>query len=229
MPGTSDSRTAALLEVAAVVVLGLVVRGWLRGQNLGVGFTALGTLATLALATWLLARRHTSWRDIGFRRPEVLGVAALWALGLFLVDMLAVPAIVRGVSDALNLSPQDLSAFSDLEGNTLRYLVLLIPVTWGVAAFGEELLYRGFIYRRLSDAFGRTHWASAFAQLAQAVLFALGHAYLGPRGMLNAGTLGLAAGLAFMGNGRNLWPLILAHGLVDTVGITALYLGVAHD
>ena len=26
----------------------------------------------------------------------------------------------------------------------------------------------------------------------------------------------------------NLWPLFIAHGLVDSVGITALYLGVAH-
>ena len=154
-----------------------------------------------------------------------LGQAVRWSLGLFLVDMLVLPVVVDTVSNALGLPPQQLGAFAALKGNAFEYLVLLLPVSWGIAAFGEELLYRGFVYRRLTDAIGQTSWASTFALLGQAVLFALGHAYLGSRGMLNAGTLGLVASLAYVRNGRNLWPLIIAHGLVDTVGITALHLG----
>jgi hypothetical protein len=65
--------------------------------------------------------------------------------------------------------------------------------------------------------------------LGQATLFAFGHAYLGPRGMLNAGALGLLGGLCYLWNGRNLWPLFIAHGLVDSVGLTALFLGLARS
>jgi membrane protease YdiL (CAAX protease family) len=71
--------------------------------------------------------------------------------------------------------------------------------------------------------------AETAAAFGQATLFALGHSYLGPRGMLNAGALALVAGLGYRWNGRNLWPLFMAHGLVDSVGLTALYLGVAHS
>lgn len=223
-----DSRGVALAEVAAIVIVGILAHGWLRGLKLGVGVTTLGTLATFALATWLLFRRGFHWRDLGLRRPDNLRMAAVWGLGLFLVDMLLLPPIIESLSRALSLPPQRLGAFSGLTGNTIQYLVLLVPITWGIAAFGEELIYRGFIYQRLTDAMGRTGWATTVAIPAQAVLFALGHAYLGPRGMLNAGALGLAAGLAYLANGRNLWPMCIAHGLVDTVGITALYLGVAH-
>ena len=227
MTKASDSRAAALLEVAAVVIVGILAHGELRSLKLGVGMTSLGTVAMLALATLLLVRRGIHWPDLGFRRPEHLGHAVGWSLGLFLVDMLVLPVMVDTLSNAVGLPPQQLGAFATLEGNTFEYLVLLLPVSWGIAAFGEELLYRGFVFQRLTDAIGQTSWALTFALPGQAVLFAIGHAYLGPRGMLNAGALGLVAGIVYLRNGRNLWPLIIAHGLVDTVGMTALYLGLA--
>ena len=99
---------------------------------------------------------------------------------------------------------------------------------WGAAAFGEELIYRGFIFGRLTEALGGSRLAQACALLLQASLFALGHSYLGPRDMLNAGLVGLLSGGAYIANGRMLWPLIFAHAAVDTLGLTALYLGVSH-
>ncbi len=39
------------------------------------------------------------------------------------------------------------------------------------------------------------------------------------------GTIGLAFGTLFLVYKRNLWPLIIFHGLIDTAGFTALYLG----
>jgi hypothetical protein len=35
-------------------------------------------------------------------------------------------------------------------------------------------------------------------------------------------------GGVYWANDRNLWPLIIAHGLVDSVSLTVLRLGVAH-
>jgi len=113
-----------------------------------------------ALATWLLVRRGTDWSDLGLRRPDNPGTAVPWGLGLFHVDMLALPVIVDAVSNAFSLPPQQLGAFADLRGNTFEYLVRLLPVSWGLAAFGEELLYRGFIYQRLTDAAARCGRAS---------------------------------------------------------------------
>jgi CAAX protease family protein len=106
--------------------------------------------------------------------------------------------------------------------------VLLLPLGWGTAAFGEELIYRGFLNTRLSVAFGGGRSAVALAAVGQALLFGLGHTYLGPLGVMNATAIGLVSGGVYLAGDRNLWPVIIAHGLVDSVGITTLYLGLAH-
>lgn len=223
------SRTAAALEVLAVAVAGLASHAVLRHLGGGIAVGAISVIVTLVLASWLLRRRGVSWSDLGFRRPPQLGAAAAWALGLFLADMLLVPPLMSVLAGVLGLPAQNLEAFANLRGDLTRYLVLLIPISWGTAAFGEELIYRGFLAHRLTAAFGGTRAAEIVATFGQAALFALGHGYLGPRGMLNAGALGLVAGFGYRWNGRNLWPLFIAHGLVDSAGITALYLGVAHS
>ena len=216
-------RLAALLEVAAVIVLLYAVHGVLRRIDSDMLVGPFAVLAALAFASWLLWRRGVTWESLGFGRPTNPGSLAGWTVALFLVEM-TVPQLLRG----LDLPPQDLSLFADLPGNTAKYLIMLIPVSWGTAAFGEELLYRGFINRRLTDAFGDTALAAGLALLFQAFLFSLAHAYLGARGMLNAGCLALLAGGCYLACGRRMWPLILAHGMVDSLAMTMLYLGVAH-
>jgi membrane protease YdiL (CAAX protease family) len=52
------------------------------------------------------------------------------------------------------------------------------------------------------------------AAVGQAALFGAVHAYLGPRGVVNAAAIGLVAGGAYLADGRNPWPLVIAHGLV---------------
>lgn len=229
MRSDSMARLLALAEVVAVVAAGFTTRAVLRQLGAGIVSGSLAILILLALATWLLRRRGIGWRELGVRRPADIGVAAAWTAGLLFVDMLLVPSLTGLLGNALGWPRQHLDAFADLHGHLLRYLVLLIPISWGSAAFGEELIFRGFLTRRMSDMLGGTRGADIAATLAQAALFALGHAYLGPRGMMNAGALGLAGGLVYRWNGRNLWPLFIAHGLVDTIGISVLYFGVPHS
>jgi hypothetical protein len=219
------SRSAAFVDVALIVGIGFGLRGVLRLLGTGVIGGSLSILVLWALATRLLARRGTSWRELGFRRPADAGAAAAWALGLLAVDVLVIPQLTAAAGSAFGWPSLQLAAFARLRGNLPLYLLLLIPISWGTAAFGEELIFRGFLARRLAEALGATRPAESLANVVQALLFALGHAYLGPRGMLNAGLLGFAAGLASRLAGRNLWPVIIAHGFVDSIGITALYLG----
>jgi membrane protease YdiL (CAAX protease family) len=81
----------------------------------------------------------------------------------------------------------------------------------------------------VQDPTGSTPAAIALSVVLQALLFGLGHAYLGPRGIMNAAAIGLVSGGVYWATGRNMWPLVIAHGLVDSVGLTMLRLGVAHQ
>jgi membrane protease YdiL (CAAX protease family) len=217
-----------MVEVLAVSGIAYAARSLLHRWGAGFAAGAASTVLAVVVATWLLRRRGNDWGKLGCRRPLQLRSAALWTVALFLAAMLLAPPIVTVISNALHFPPQQLDVFARLRGNLALYLVLLIPISWGSAAFGEELIFRGFLLQRLTDAFGGGRGAALGAVLGQATLFGFGHAYLGPRGMLNAGALGLLAGLCYQMNGRNLWPLFIAHGLVDTVGMTVLFLGLAH-
>lgn len=216
------------VDVLVVLVLMSATRFLAYGLGLTHNVGAVEIVVGVALATWILARRGESWRSIGWRRPVHLGHATLWTLGTSFVLIAVLPALLEPIADALALPPQHLERLGDLRNDTTRYLVLLLPLGWGTAAFGEELLYRGFFNTRLARAFGGGPAAVAAAALAQAALFGLAHLYLGPRGVLNAFALGVVSAGVYAWNGGNLWPLIVAHGLVDTVGLTAIRLGLGH-
>ena len=228
MRALTTGRLTALAEAALIAALILGLHAVLRSLGAPVAIGASATIFTLATCAWLLHRRGQRWRDLGLVRPIPWRRTIFWTIGLFMAAML-LPALLAGpLANSLGFTPQRLDAFADLRGNLGVYLLLLIPVGWGAAAFGEELIYRGFIFERLTQALGGSRLAQASALLLQAGLFALGHTYLGPRGMLNAALLGLLSGGAYIASGRLLWPLIFAHAAVDSIGLTALYLGVSH-
>jgi len=60
--------------------------------------------------------------------------------------------------------------------------------------------------------------------LASSVLFALPHFTQGPEGMIKTGAIGFVFGGAYLSIGRRLWPLVLSHGLIDTLDFVSHYL-----
>ncbi len=194
------------------------------------GFAAIGApfpgqwaLACALCATgWRLHRGGLGLAGLGLRRPAHWPRALGWALVAYLGAMLLNALVVAPLSHALGLAVLDTTALGDLRGNLPRLAGMLL-LTWTLVAFGEELLFRGFLLTRLESTLG----SGAAAVLVQALLFGAGHAYLGARGALAAGAVGLAFGTVYLLAGRNLWPVILAHGLIDTMSLVALFSGAA--
>ena len=81
---------------------------------------------------------------------------------------------------------------------------------------------------RFAQLLGESRLAWIAAVVLQALPFALGHAYQGPVGVVAIFFSGLITGTGSLVWGRNLWPVIIAHGLQDTVGFYALYAGLAN-
>jgi membrane protease YdiL (CAAX protease family) len=180
----------------------------------------------LGLATWFLRMRKLRWIDVGLRRPRWRRFALAMILGLLLSAGAA--AIARlGLGLARPEAPaSDYSMFYPLKGDLRLYLYFLLPVTWGSAAFGEELIFRGFVLGALEQAFGgRRRAATLAAVVVQAPLFGLLHIYQGVGGAMTAGAVGLALGVVWLVSGRNLWAAIVVHGLIDSAAMTAFYMG----
>jgi membrane protease YdiL (CAAX protease family) len=100
-----------------------------------------------------------------------------------------------------------------------------LAISWTVAAFGEEIVYRGYFMSRITDIIGKTQTAWIVSLLLSAVLFGGIHYYQGISGVLSTGISGLVFGALYLGTKRNLWAAILAHGTYDTVGFLLIFLG----
>lgn len=186
--------------------------------------TFISVLVPVLVATLLLHISGQSWRDLGatgrgsFFKTLFLGsiltliVLLLYAVGTSLLSSLGFPSM-------------DVSELSDLiSGNIIAYLFWMVFVVWGSAGVGEELIARGFLMNRLEAFFTKSPSPMTLAVVIQAILFGLAHSYQGPIGIILSGSVGLLFGCAYYRFGRNLLILIVAHGLVDTLAITAIYM-----
>lgn len=183
----------------------------------GLPFPWRGALvaAAVLLATYA---EHRSLRPLGLAWPPPRGTLA-WILASWLALELVMDLVVQPGIAAATGEPTDYSAFAALEGNTalaLRYL-------WGMwisAAIAEELYFRGHALLLAGRLPARVR--TPLAVLGSAALFAAPHAYQGLSGLLVTFAFGLAFAGIFLASRRNLWVVIGAHGLVDT-----LFLGLA--
>lgn len=182
-------------------------------------------VALIAVATIFLRLSGRSWADVGLRKVKLRRF--LLGIPLGLVAALAIASVAEFVAGKLGIqhTPAD-ESFLTLQGNLALYLFLLIPVTWGTAAFGEEMLFRGFFLDALQRLFGSSNAVgTTIAIIGQAVIFGLLHLYQGALGAVVAGVLGLALGIVWWFSGRNLWAGIVVHGILDSISMTGLYLG----
>ncbi len=215
------SPVRATLEILGILLLsvaGLAVgsmSGWLPLSPI------LAMVFPLILATLLLRREGKSWPDIGFPKRLSWWRFIGYTLAALALTLLANSLVVGPLLNALNAPAADITLLTEgLEGNTLNYVVFMIFIVWGSAAFGEELIARGFILDRFSKLFG-----TSIAVVAQAAIFALAHSYQGITGVVTIFVLALIFGGVYIRSGRNLLPVIVAHGIIDSIGITAIYLG----
>ena len=211
-----DRRAPAIIDLAIVALV--FVADW---HHL-IYFSKTPYLLALG---WLSLRvRGLGWRSVGFTRPQNW----LRTLQLGLLAGLAIEGLELFVTQPLlvHLTGKypDLTELGQARGN-FNMLLLLLAATWSLAAFGEELVWRGYILNRVSDLVGRSSVGIALALTIVSVAFGLAHADQGLTGVVENIIDGALLGLLYLLAGRNLWLPIVAHGMTDTVDSLLLYLG----
>jgi uncharacterized protein len=213
--------------ILAVIVLAWgLCRLWLYpalgfGTNTPVILRPIGGLLT---AWWLLRRRGGRWRDLGLCRPSSWTRAIIAAVATYAALTLLSPWVVSMLVAWLPATPQPADFLAHIHGNLAATLPWL-GIAWAVGGFCEELLFRGFLLNRVAALFGGGPAALAIGVIAQAMLFGSLHFYGGPVACAHATFFGLMLGIAYFAGGRNLLPLIVVHGVWDTVGIWGVYTG----
>ena len=223
-------RFRVLTEVAAFVALALITKR-LADPFFWRYSGPVTLIFTLVVITMYLRRDETGWRSLGLVKlataksrwlvlPQtVLAFVAILGTGL----AVGLAGEASGVA-FMQPDPEKVDdRWGDLAGNLPLY-VLWMALTV-VAAFAEEMFFRGYLVSRLRTAFDQLPLARLGAVFIPALVFGYGHVYYqGLRGLFVTGAIGLALGILFLLYKRNLWPLIFAHAMVNGLSFTARYM-----
>lgn len=179
----------------------------------------------LLLLAWLSLRlRKLRWKDVGLKCSESLrktilvGISA--GIGIELLELfLTQPFLVR-----LTGKMPDLSGFQILRHNP-KILLLGIALTWTLAAFGEEMVYRGYLMNRIAGLGRDSRLAWVVSLTLVNVLFGAAHMGQGVTGMIENAIDGALLSVLYLRGKSSLATPIIAHGVTDTVDLLLLFLG----
>jgi membrane protease YdiL (CAAX protease family) len=210
------SRWLVLVELLLIALIFLA--DWMR-------LIPFGKIPILLLLAWISLRlRGLRWRDVGLKKKRsgvsilALGVGA--AVAIEVIDLfVSQPLLVHFFGQQPNLT-----GFRGINGHFTQLLIEL-GIVWTFAAFGEEMIWRGYLMNRLAEAGKSTRLAWIVAMCAVNIAFGLTHSYQGLTGIIDAVFIGLLLSLLYLSTSRDLLVLIVAHGLFDTIAFVMIFLG----
>ncbi|MDE2560667.1 MAG: CPBP family intramembrane metalloprotease [Sphingomonadales bacterium] len=193
-------------------------------SSLGLALSAVTSMIAGLLVAWLWLRSDgavaeawnlsppANWpRTIGIAVASAICVLLWFQLGAWLTHLAGLRKMEAGL------------VLQHVTESPLSLAIWVIVVGWFTAGFGEELLWRGFLFDRLIRLPGirsRTWLAVAL----QAGAFSLPHVYEGgASGIIVTGVIGVFFGWLRLRQRGNLWALVIAHALVDTTSLLAAY------
>jgi uncharacterized protein len=174
-------------------------------------------LSAILVLGWVSLSR-TPWREIGYVRPQswtrtlitgiVFGVAFKFVMKAIVMPLLGAPPINQ--------------AYHWVAGNTAALVPMLFLMII-VAGWGEETLYRGWMFERLGKLLGTSVWARTSIVVLTSVLFALPHSVdQGIAGAEQALMTGLVFGTIFALTGR-IFLLMVLHAAFDVTALAMIY------
>lgn len=169
--------------------------------------TVVFELLVAAGLVWFLRVREWTLAKVGLR-ADLRGT--LWGLALLLAYY-ALTVLFQLAAQALPIDSNSVIAqIPKTDGRLSMEIVFAVSVVNGVF---EEVFVAGYAITALQQARGM--WTAINVSTAVRVLY---HLYQGPIAFLTIAPLGLLFGYVYART-RQLWPLIVAHVLLDIVGL----------
>lgn len=197
-------RSFGPIGIIAILVI-------LAGNLLFVPFSAILVLIWAQVS-------ETPWSDLGFVRPRSWPLAILGGIVLGAALKLLLKIIVMPLLGAPPVNP----AYHYLAGNRSAILFALYMLIIG-AGFGEETVFRGFLFERLGRLLGPSTAARIAIVVFTSILFGAAHySVQGLAGTEQAVITGLTFGSIFMVT-RSIWMPMIAHASFDLVAYAIIY------
>jgi membrane protease YdiL (CAAX protease family) len=208
-PNTAAPVAEHLRGFGPVGLLGLLII--LAGNFLVAPLSAVLVLVWAHLS-------QTPWQSLGFTAPRSWTRVVAIGIPLGMVFKLAMKALVMPLFGAPAVNPH----YHFLTGNAEASLWMLFTVVV-VGGFGEETVFRGFLFERLGKLLGTRPAALTATVLLTSTLFALLHyREQGLPGVEQAAVTGLVFGTTFAATGQ-LWLPMVIHAAFDVTAVALIY------
>ncbi|WP_425392492.1 CPBP family intramembrane glutamic endopeptidase [Ekhidna sp.] len=181
------------------------------------GNALLRSISTVGVATLLLYYRKQSWRDIGLIKPyniwKMLGIA-----GITFISTIVCIIVYKMISPSPEEATEVVEEITKVVKKSLPYQISIVFFIW-LESLLEELQDRGFSLIRFESLFGNKLISTILAVLFQAIIFGFRHSYDLSDRSITTGLIGLVFGIVYVLSGRNLWPLIIAHIILNSMSL----------
>lgn len=169
-----------------------------------------------------MSLRGLRWRDVGFAQfqnwPTTLAFGVLAGVGIEIGELFCTQPLLASIFHEM----PNLSAFDRVQGN-IKWLAISLAFTWTLFAFGEELVFRGYLMNRVAGLFTRPRIGWAVALVLANAVFGLSHFQQGPTGVAENFLDGMILGALYLACGRKLAVPIVAHGITDTLDFLLIF------
>lgn len=189
------------------------------------GYFQMIIVAVLIFIASAIEYKKDLFRSLGFQRKNI-HVKRLFIIApvVGLVFFLFYYYVMIPGATYLTGQPIDFSVFEPYEGNLPASLGLLVLI-WASAAFGEEIVFRGYLMRQFTKFFGASKISLVVNILLLGFIFGWIHAYQGLTGQIVAGVTGMLLAIVFHIRKDDLWFNIALHGFIDTAALFFMYTG----
>lgn len=234
--GLREIAIIIVVGLALTVALGLGILAVLDGNGRDISdvtdplvflVSGITMYVGFGLAIWavLIAWRHRTWADLGFRRTSVASI--LWMIPLAVGVLVIVNLVAWAQEQLFGLVPPEDSGLPLEEGNLNAGAILAATlVVVFLAPLFEELFFRGVVFQYLRSRYRLVARGLFEAVVISALAFASLHLGASILPILPVGII-----LALVMNRTNsLWPAIALHcfynGMVLGISLIALNSGV---
>lgn len=180
------------------------------------------TIIILPMIVISLFIRREHIRSLGFKRPQswarIISFSFIAVVFLQLFDV----GFVMPIMNRLTGTTIDYSGFANLKGN-LGQLAVLLFFSWTLAALGEEVVYRGYLQKLLTNCFGNKLPGVLLTVMISSLLFGLAHTEQGIIGVVVTTIDALFFSWLKIKFDNNLWAAILAHGFYNSIGVVVFF------
>lgn len=228
----NTNKTVKISEILFIFILAFALIKVLTpyaGDNLLLKMGMIWCINILMLfLVWSgMKLRGQNWSDFGLRFRRLSSKESLKVfLRSILVCVLAILGYGLGTIIMANISgmPEsaDMSNYEYLQNNFFMLILTLLGV-YIVSSFGEEVIYRAFLIKRLSQLGLDSKYGKMAGVAISAVIFGLAHYEWGLTGIVSTAFMGLVMGMFYL-KYNNLWILVLAHAYMDTLLLVPLFL-----